>query len=62
MAKNKYKKSNKPEIACSYCHKKSFYLYHRNKKKEINWALCFKCFKKFCDRILGEGKDAGRVE
>jgi len=49
------------KIACSYCKRKSFYIYHRNRKKKIDWAICFMCLKKFCDKVLGEGKDGGRI-
>ena len=53
----------KPVVKCSYCRKKSFYIFHKDKKtKKIDWAICFKCLKKFCDKILGEAKDGGRIE
>ena len=51
------------KIKCSYCGKNSFYIYHINKKqKKVDWAICFNCMKKFCDKILGEGQHGGRIE
>jgi len=47
---------------CSYCKKDKFYIYHRNKKNEVDWAICLDCLKKFCDSQLGEGKNGGRVD
>ena len=32
-------------VKCSYCGKKEYYLY----KKDKNWAICFECFKKAMD-------------
>jgi len=48
-------------IKCSYCREKSFYIYHKNKERKVDWAICFNCLKKFCDKVLGEGKGGGRV-
>ena len=50
------------KIKCSYCDRNTFYIYHRNRKNKIDWAICFKCLKKFCDKILGEGKNGGRIK
>jgi hypothetical protein len=54
--------TTKPTIKCSYCDAESFYFYHKNKVNEIDWAICFGCLKKFCDKVLGEGKNGGRVD
>lgn len=32
-------------VKCSYCGKKEYYLYKKDKK----WAICFGCFKKAMD-------------
>lgn len=55
------KKTKTPEIKCSYCGKESFYIFHRDKKYEVDWAICFDCLKKFCDKVLGVGKNGGRI-
>ena len=45
-------KSNVSAIKCSYCRK----LYKDDKKEDMgfetdNWAICFRCFKKLCDKV-----------
>ena len=59
--KTKKEKQMQKEIICTYCGKKSYYLYHRNKKNKVDFAICFKCLKNFFDKILGEAKDGGRI-
>jgi hypothetical protein len=56
------KPPEKPSPRCFYCQKDSFYIHHRNKKGETDWAICKDCLKKLCDKVLGEGKDGGRVK
>ncbi len=51
----------KSDIKCNYCDKNSFYIFHRNKKHEVDWAICIDCLKKVCSNILGKGKNGGRV-
>lgn len=51
----------KPKIKCNYCEKNSFFLYKRDKTNKIVWAICFECVKKFFDKILGKGKNGGRI-
>ncbi len=58
--KTKKQKKDKP-VKCTYCKKKDFYIYKRDKTRKIIWAICQPCLKKVCDSILGEGKDGGRV-
>ncbi|MHA1852567.1 MAG: hypothetical protein ACTSUF_03560 [Candidatus Heimdallarchaeaceae archaeon] len=41
-----------PAVKCSYCGK----LYQDEDKQDMgfetdDWAICFKCFKKLCDRV-----------
>ena len=38
------------------------YIYHRKKGRDVDWAVCFNCVKKFFDKILGDGKDGGRIK
>jgi hypothetical protein len=54
--------TKKPKVKCSYCRKKSFYLYHKNKEREIDWAVCIDCFKGFFDKVLGKPKPGGRID
>lgn len=52
----------KEKIICTYCGRESHYIYHRNKKGKVDWNVCLKCLKRFCDKVLGEGKNGGRAE
>lgn len=57
------RKKKAPDVKCSYCGEKSFYLYHKNKKtQKVDWAICLKCLKRICDKILGDAKDGGRLK
>ena len=43
-----------PSVMCSYCGK----TYSDEEKTMMgletdNWAICFKCFRKSCDKVLG---------
>ncbi len=46
--------SEVPAVRCSYCKE----LHQDEDKKKMgfesdDWAICFKCFKKICDKVLG---------
>ena len=56
-------KKKMPDVQCSYCGIKSFYLYHKDKKtQKVDWAICLKCFKRLCTEILSNAKDGGRLK